>query len=267
MSRDQIILDHVNRRGKATYKELAQSLKVSTMTIRRDVDKMAEKHLVMKTLRGVQRMPEGERGLLETALALRLSERVEEKRSIARQALEIIRDGQTIFLDGSTTCAELAGYLGKYHRGLTVITNSLLIGQRLRRDRDSVLMMIGGRFDRDTYCFVGPGAEEQISRYFVDIAFMSTRAFMPTEGTYESSVDSFRIKQGVVAQSRKTVLLADHTKFGRRALTKVLEAKQIDTVITDEGVSQEHVAALRQKDIHVVISPLDDNSGLLEAVM
>ena len=128
-------------------------------------------------------------------------------------------------------------------------------------------MMIGGRFDRDTYCFVGPGAEEQISRYFVDIAFMSTRAFMPAEGTYESSVDSFRIKQGVVAQSRKTVLLADHTKFGRRALTKVLEAKQIDLVITDEGVSKEHLAALRQKNIQVVIAPLEDNTGLLEAAM
>ncbi len=267
MSRDQIILDHVNRRGTATYKELANSLKVSTMTIRRDVDRMAEQHLVMKTLRGIQRMPEGERGLLETALAQRLSERVEEKRSIARQALEIIRDGQTIFLDGSTTCAELSGYLGKYHRDLTVITNSLLIGQRLRRDRDSALMMIGGRFDRDTYCFVGPGAEEQISRYFVDIAFMSTRAFMPAEGTYESSVDSFRIKQGVVAQSRKTILLADHTKFGRRALTRVLDINQIDTVITDAGAAEEYIAALRQKNIHVVIAPLEGNTGLLEAAM
>jgi len=267
MSRDQIILDHVNRRGKATYKELAQSLKVSTMTIRRDVDKMAEKHLVMKTLRGVQRVPEGERGLLETALSLRLSDHVEEKRAIARKALEIIRDGQTIFLDGSTTCAELAGYLGRYHRGLTIITNSLLIGQRLRRDRDSVLMMIGGRFDRENYCFVGPGAEEQIGRYFVDISFMSTRAFMPEEGTYESAVDSFRIKQGVVAQSRKKILLADHTKFGRRALTRVLDIHQIDMVITDAGIADEYITALRQKNIPVEIAPLEENSGLLEAAM
>ncbi|MBN2211810.1 MAG: DeoR/GlpR transcriptional regulator [Sedimentisphaerales bacterium] len=267
MSRDQHILDHVNRRGKATYKELAQSLKVSTMTIRRDIDKMAEKHLVMKTLRGVRRMPEGERGLLEAALAQRLSERIEEKRAIARQALTIVRDGQTIFLDGSTTCAELAGFLGKQHRGLTVITNSLLIGQRLRRDRDSVLMMIGGRFDRDTYCFVGPSAEDQISRYFVDISFMSTRAFMPTEGTYESSVDSYRIKQGVVAQSRRTVLLADHSKFGHRALTRVLDVAQIDTVITDAGISGEYVTALQQRNINVEVSPLEESVGIVDSVL
>ncbi len=259
--REQIILDHIRHVGRATYDELARLLDVSTMTVRRDITRMADEGLVNKTLKGAQRMSEDDLDLLETQLALRLSEHVAEKRALARQALEMIHDGQTLFFDGSTTCAELAILLGHNSRNMTMITNSLLIAQRLRRNRDNILVLIGGRFDFDTYCFVGPSAEEQIRQYYVDMAFMSTRGFVPTEGTYESSVDTFRIKQGIVQQSRQSVLMVDNSKFGRRALSKVLDVEQLHVIITDNHTPPDQLAPLREKGKTVLIAPCISSDG------
>ncbi|MBN2210340.1 MAG: DeoR/GlpR transcriptional regulator [Sedimentisphaerales bacterium] len=252
--REQIILDHIRHVGKATYDELAHILKVSTMTVRRDITRMADEGRITKTLKGAQRIADDDLDLLETQLALRLSEHVAEKRALARVALEMIHNGQTLFLDGSTTCGELAVLLGQDGQGLTVITNSLLVAQKLRRNRDNTLVLVGGRFDFDTYTFVGPSAEEQIRQYFVDLSFMSTRGFVPTEGTYESSVDSFRIKQGIVKQSRQSVLMVDHSKFGRRALSKVLNIEQIDTIITDDQTPSDQLVSLREKGKTVLLA-------------
>jgi len=256
--REDIILDHIRHVGRATYSDLARLLDVSTMTVRRDITRMADEGLINKTLKGAQRISEDELDLLETQLALRLSEHVTEKRALARQALEMIQNGQTLFLDGSTTCGELAALLGHNGSNLTVITNSLLIAQRLRRNRDNTLVLIGGRFDFDNYTFVGPSAEEQIRQYFVDMAFMSTRGFVPTEGTYESAVDSFRIKQGIVKQSRRSVLLVDHSKFGLRALSKVLDVEQLHVVITDDHAPGDQLEYLREKNITVVTTSCTD---------
>jgi DeoR/GlpR family transcriptional regulator of sugar metabolism len=94
-----------------------------------------------------------------------------------------------------------------------------------------------------------------VKSIFIDIAFVSATGFLPTEGTFESAPATFRIKQEVARQASELVLLADHGKFGRRALSKVLDITQISHVVTDDQVSAEHVAILREAGIKVTVAP------------
>ena len=252
------ILERVTERGACTYQELSEWLGVSTMTIRRDVDELAAERLVIKVFGGVQ-AGGAPAYLYETALEARLAEHRLEKLAIAQYAVTTIADGATLFLDGSTTCLELARQLARERTGLTVATNSLLVALEAGRGRRHTVIVVGGQYDHDTGSCVGPESEAWASRFFVQQAFMSTKGFVPAEGTFESSLDNFRIKQIVARQCKSLTLLVDHSKFGQRALCKVLDSAQIHAVITDVGTPNEELERLWRdgKQVYAVASTSD----------
>jgi DeoR/GlpR family transcriptional regulator of sugar metabolism len=90
---------------------------------------------------------------------------------------------------------------------------------------------------------------------FIDMAFFGTKAFVPTEGTFESSLPTFRLKQIVAERCNRVVLLVDHSKMGQRALSKVLDITQIHTVVTDDQVLPEDLALLTKAGPKVIIAP------------
>lgn len=249
----QLILDRLEKQGGCTYEELAGQFQVSTMTIRRDLYPLVEKGVVIKTVGGVQRA-HAPSYLYETAVYSRLAAQRAEKRSIAKEAMKLITSQTTIFVDGSTTCLELARCMAKETKGLTIITNSALACMELGKSGDNTIVGIGGQYDTNSLCFVGPQAEDVVRKLYVDIAFVGTKAFQPDEGTFESSIPTFRIKQIVAEQCARLVLLADHTKMGQRALSKVLDISQIHTVVTDDLVRPEDMETLRSSVPEVVVA-------------
>ena len=101
---------------------------------------------------------------------------------------------------------------------------------------------------------MGPTSEEAARRFFVNVAFLSTKGFLPAEGTFESSMATFRIKQIIAEQAARVVLLVDHSKFGQRALCKVLDIGQIDEVITDAGTAAADLAIVEQHGVAVRVA-------------
>lgn len=257
-ARQQAILNRLDQDGACSYQELAERFRVSSMTIRRDAEALVRRRQAHKTLGGIQRAP-APAFLCETALQSRLAVKAPEKRAIARKALEVLAPRQTLYLDGSTTCLELAKVLAEERKGLTVITNSALVCMALGKNGENTIVGIGGQYDADSLSFVGSSTEDALKDLFVDIAFMSTKGFRPAEGTFESAVANFRVKQIVARRCKRLVLLVDHSKFGQRALRKVLDVAQIHTVITDEGTPKAAVAALKKRGAHVLIAPLGKN--------
>jgi len=248
--RQRQILDWLEHAGAGSYQELADLLGVSTMTVRREVDRLAIAGLLIKTLGGVQRA-DAPSYLMETAINGRMGRNRLEKQAMARAAIGLADGTETLFLDGSTTCLELAKLIARRLRGLTIVTNSALTALEIGRNRNNVVVGIGGEFDPNSCCFVGAVAEEAAERYYVDIAFISTMGFLPAEGTFESTVANFRVKQILSRRARRVVLLVDHSKFGQRALARVLASNEIDVVVTDEAASAEDVAILEEAGIEV----------------
>ena len=248
------IVNRVDAVGNCSYQELARLFGVSEMTIRRDVDNLAQRGSLLKTLGGAQ-TAHAAKNLYESAVQKRLRVQRLEKEQIALQAIQQIQPHQTLFLDGSTTCLVLAKQLAVQRRGLTVVSHSALACLELGRTMDHTIISLGGQFDPPSACFVGPVAEEAARRLFVDVAFLSTKGLLPDEGTFESSMATFRVKQIVVEQAARVVLLVDHTKFHQRALCKVLDITQIDEVITDAGAPADGVASLQQRGLTVRVAP------------
>jgi DeoR/GlpR family transcriptional regulator of sugar metabolism len=258
--RRQFILDRLEQAGTCSYEELAAASSVSTMTIRRDLEDMVQQGRVIRTVGGVQRA-HAPSYLYETALHSRVGVQREAKRAIARRALGLIDGRPTLFLDGSTTCLELARLLARERKGLTVVTNSVLACMELGKSSDNTIAGIGGHYDASSQCFVGPQAEDWAKTLFVDLAFVSTKGFLPGKGTFESSLPNFRIKQIIARQCVELVLLVDHSKFGQRALSKVLDTAQVHTVVTDRPPRRADLAMLEKAGCKVHVAETKAPAG------
>ena len=237
-------------------------LDVSNMTVRRDVNNLVNEGKVIKTIGGAH-TANAHPSLHESSILCRLSVSTAEKRAIAAKALEFIENQQSIYLDGSTTCLELSKLLSRSQKSLTIVTNSILVCMELTKARSHTILCIGGQHDRASFCFTGPRAQEEAGNLFVDIAFFSTKGFLPSEGTFESSVPTFRIKQIMAKQCQNVVLIVDHSKFGQRSLYKVLDIEQVGTVITDDHTSDEDVEELEKRAISVRIAPVKTETNVV----
>lgn len=250
--RSVAILDYIENQGMAQYKLLAERFGVSVMTIRRECEQLVRKDLAIKTIGGIRRAHNGL--ALRTATA---SERFEantlEKRAIAREAVRFIRDASTIFLDGSTTCFALAKLVDAEKEGLTIVTHSpvICLASEFRKNR---IVCTGGELDPQQLCFVGPYAESFIHSIFIDVLFASATGIVPIDGAYDSSPGVSRIRREAAARSTSVVLLADHTKFGRRAFSKSFEISEIDHIITDSATDSKYLTELRNCSIAVSIA-------------
>ena len=226
---------------------LADVLQVSTMTVRRDCDELVRSGKVIRTVGGIQQATAAPY-LYENSVRERIASNQSEKRAIAAKALELVGERQTIFIDGGTTILALAKLIAVQRTGLTILTNSALTCLELSKGNNTIIG-IGGEYDPVTLSFAGPQADEIAKSFLVDQAFLSTKGFLPEDGTYESAVATSRVKQVMAARAAQTVLLVDHTKFGIRALSKVLDISQIHHVVTDEWTRKSDLDAVRRAGI------------------
>ncbi|MDD2707975.1 MAG: DeoR/GlpR family DNA-binding transcription regulator [Verrucomicrobiae bacterium] len=251
--RQKALIDLVEDAGACTYAEIAERLGVCVMTVRRNVDQLVRDGRLIKTLGGVQ-CAHAPADFYESDLASRLSIHRAEKCAIARKALELIKGPETLFLDGSSTCQAFVRVLAESGHKLTVMTNSLLIAREAGRSPHLKVILVGGQLDSESFSCFGETSEEQFKGYYVDKAFFSTKGFIPAEGTFESAVGLFRIKQLVAERAKQVILLADHYKFGQRALCKVLNTSQIHVVVTDSGLSRDERERLKKTRMKVCVA-------------
>lgn len=194
--------------------------------------------------------------LYETSLFPRMRMNREEKHLIAEKAASLIQPGQTLFIDGSTTCIELAKILAYQKKNLTIVTNSTLVCLELGKTNEHKIIGIGGDFDPSSASFIGSLCAEAASQYYVDLFIASTKGLVPTEGTFESNIGTLRIKQVFARHSGKVILLVDHTKFHQKSLCKVLDISQISTIVTDDQSPYEAIDLLRETVPEVVVVPM-----------
>lgn len=156
--------------------------------------------------------------------------------------------------DGSSTCIAFARTLARSRLDLMVITNSALIAMEVGASPHAKVICVGGDYDPQSASFVGALAEEACGRFCIDTTFLSTKSFLAAEGTYESSTATLRIKQLVAKRSSRVVLLVDGTKFGQRALCKVLDVGAIGLVITDWQCPKGTLKVLRRAGCEVIVA-------------
>ena len=244
------ISELIETRERATVQELANRFGVSAVTIRSDLDALAEAGGVIRSHGGALRREESE----DVPLRLKQTLHRGEKERIAQAAARLIRDGETIILDSGTTTARIAARIGRLRlRSLTVITNALNIATALADLPNVHLIIIGGLLRQVSSSLVGPQAEQVLRGLHADRLFLGVDSVDPEIGLMTPDVLEAQLNALMIEVSQEVVAVADASKFHLRSLSVIAGVEKLDKLITDKSANPEVVEALRARGVEVIL--------------
>jgi DeoR/GlpR family transcriptional regulator of sugar metabolism len=249
VERHRHILQLVAEQGSVRTAEIANALRVAEETIRRDFEKLEAEGRLVRTYGGALR---GEASRRDLPFTSREQMNTAEKRLIARKALEYVAEGDTIFLDASSTVLEMARLLPD--RPLVVLTGALQVALELASRPAIQVVMLGGSLTAQSLSCVGPLADYALESYNVQKAFLSCRGVDVDRGYSESNDEQARLKRKTIALSERTYMLADHTKLPLKSLFFFAKPAEIDVLITDRPPDAALAAGLARAGAEVAIA-------------
>lgn len=248
--RRQHILSLIHRDGRVLVTELSDSLGISPITIRKDLDHLEARGLAQRTHGGAL-MPQGST-LLDPSLKEKEHHQTKEKQRIAAAAAKLVENGQCILLDSGTTVTAVARALREFSH-LTIVTNAVNIAAELS-DTDFEIILTGGTLRKNSFSLVGPMAEDMLSQIRADILFLAVDGFDPKIGITTPNVLESRVNRAMVNASRRVVAVCDSTKFSRSSMALIVPPTAVHTVITDDQIPAAVADTLRSAGIEVIIA-------------
>lgn len=229
--------------------ELAQLYKVTPMTIRRDLNKLAGSHQDIRRCHGGAVLSvevDSEEGF-ESKKNINVAEKIQ----VAEKAFKLIKEQDTVYLDAGTTTFELAKLIAESDLTLKVITNDVEISRVLDRSKCEVLVT-GGVMQKSTGCLVGNFAEEFISNIKFKIAFMGATAINENFEVLTPSIEKRTMKPLVVRNSSESYLLVDSDKFNRSSTYLIYNLNEFTGVITTKKFNSKEEDLLEQNGIELI---------------
>ena len=248
VERKSRLLGLLSRNGSRSIEELAFEMGVSTSTLRRELRELIETGVVSLHAGQVELMTASE---TEFPFRARLYMNQEEKQRIAMAALQLIQNGEVIFMAGGTTTLELARLLPGQRR-LTVITNALHIADLLVDQPNINLMILGGTVRLHERTMHGLLTEAGIQQVRADKFFYGAQAISLQHGVTHSQLQEVSTDRALAAAATQTIVLVDHSKFGRLAPALVLPLDKVHVIVTGGETALEYVEPLRERGISVI---------------
>lgn len=255
MARRQMITEAVMAEGTVRIDDLTERFNISLMTVHRDLDELVSRGILRKSRGVVSAAPTS---LMEASDVYRASRQITEKAAIAEAAMTFIEPGQAVFMDDATTVLQMLPHLAKA-APLTVITNSMTVMSEVKGLKDIELIGLGGQFHAWNNSFMGHMTTGEILKLRADTVFMSMAAIIDGS-VFHPLAEIVEIKKAMMKAAARSVLLADHTKWDRRALHCLCPLTDFDTVIVDDGLAQAHIEQMRADGVEVVVAPAGSSS-------
>ncbi|MEI7026087.1 DeoR/GlpR family DNA-binding transcription regulator [Paenibacillus sp. y28] len=242
------IVQLVNERGSIRVSELSEICEVTEETIRRDLDKLEQAGRLRRSHGGAVSVKEHQNP--EVPFFEREVTNMEQKRRIAREAVNHIFPRDKIILDASTTAWYMASMIPDIP--LTVLTNSIKVALELSSKEKVEVISTGGILAPRSLSYVGPLAERALELYHVNKAFISCKGIHLQRGISESNELQARVKQQMIGLADEAYMLADYSKFGVSAFAHVARLSRISTVVTDSEAPQDQIEQLRDIPVKVI---------------
>jgi DeoR family transcriptional regulator of aga operon len=247
--RRQYILGLAQKHGRVLVEDLSQSLGVSSITIRKDLDQLQSRGVLHRTHGGAILPTSG--SLSDPSLQEKEGRHSIEKNRISEAAVKLVHEGQCVLLDSGTTTTAIARAL-KSLPALTIITNALNIAAELS-GTDFEVLLTGGSLRKNSFSLVGPVAEDMLHEMHADILFLGVDGFDFETGLTTPNLMESRVNRAMVKSSSKVVAVCDSTKFGRRSLCKIVDATAVHHVITDSNLPEETADNIRNLGIELTL--------------
>lgn len=235
-----------------TVGEIARQFQVSDETVRRDLAVLCNEGFCTKTYGGASLAV---RSASATASSIKKNLRVAEKKRIAEIAATQIKPKDCIFLDHSTTAAELCAEIRDLE--LTVVTNSLWVIRELSNQENIDLVVTGGNVRVLEQGMFGAETQNFLRHHYFDKAFFSCRSLNLTKGVFDANEQVASFRQVLSEQSACSILLADSTKFGVPGFVHIIPYKELDVLITDSTPDAQWSEMLAKNNVTVLTSMPD----------
>lgn len=244
------IIEWIEEEGSARVRDLAQAFEVTEATIRQDLERLEETGRITREHGGAfLNSPPAQ----DASQALHHRVEMDRKQKIGKLAASLVDDHETLILDAGTTTTEVSNRLTD-HTGLTVITNALNIAMSLGAIPGFAVHMPGGEFKSPTLSLTGDKSVE----YFRDI--LAGKLFLATAGvdvklglSYPSFAD-LQLKQAMIHAAQHVYLVADATKINKPSFTRLGDLDLVQTLITDDGISDIQAKGFESRGIEVMIA-------------
>lgn len=262
--RQDEILQLVLRQGLVSVPELASALAVSEITVRRDLDELDKGGYLKRIHGGAQRLTPRDP---EPPMANRQLAQVAEKQAIGKAAVNFVSEGDAIALESGSSTMELARAIARRTwQDLQVVTNSFKIAEELMRVPGVQLVFIGGIVGGDELETFGVLSEEMLKHMSIDKLFLGCRGIDPEAGLSNDVQAAMEIAtvRAFAAASSQVIVLADHTKFDRKFLVRMLPIGDVDVVVTDSLTPEGTLATLRRHVKQVVVASLNGSATTQE---
>lgn len=241
--RQQEIVQRLRKDGHVTTKKLAESLQVSSVTIRRDLKILEKQGILRRSYGGATLVDNGHEQpghlALERTYVEKAKFQYEAKARIGQAAAALVKDGETILLEAGTTVAAMLPQLRR-KRGLTVVTNALNVAWDLINNSDARVVFLGGQVRPSSYAAVGQLTEKSLEQITVQRLFLGADGITVEAGVTTPNTDEASLARQMMAKARDAYVLADHTKFGRVALARIAPITAFTKIITDDQLNEQY---------------------------
>ena len=241
------IINILKDREYVTVEEFSKVLGVSTVTIRTDLSALESEGSLIRTHGGAMK---SEKKSKQRFISNTMSENELEKKEIALKASSLIKDGSTIIIDSGSTTIHLAENLKD--KKITVVTNNILAQDILKNEESVNLIVLGGTLRRASMGTIGPIANNAVKSMNVDIFFLGAAAYNQ-EIISSYDVIEVELKKNIIHSADKVVLLADSSKYGKKAFSTISSWDLIDTFITDK-IDNDFREKLEELGVEVILS-------------
>lgn len=244
-ARTQQILNLLSEQKKVDVAALAAQLGISQVTVRKDLDALES--------RGFVRRVHGYAELNTTdQLSSRLAYHYEEKKKIAERAAELVADGDTIMIESGSCCAILADILAQKRSSLTIITNSAFIAEYIRSHKQVQVILLGGLYQQDSQCLVGPMIRDNAALYHVRYFFIGTDGWSERIGFTNKDALRAQAVRDMSGACDEMVVLTESEKFLSVGTIPLNAPNQPRKVITDSQINDAAAAHLQSRGIELL---------------
>lgn len=253
-----VVLELVSERGNVSIAEVSEALGVSTATVRRDLNTLAEQRLVTRTHGGASALGSG----YELPLQYKIARQAEAKVAIARAVADLIAPGESVGLNGGTTTSEVARMLGRSERlqvnadvpGVTIVTNALNIAYEMSVREHVKIVVTGGVPRRQSYELVGPLVGASLRDFSIDTAVLGVDGLSAAFGATTLHEGEAEASREIASVARRLVIAADATKLGRSTFARICPLARVDILVTDQDVPRDFAADLAAAGVQLIVA-------------
>lgn len=245
------ILELLVREGRLSVEEAARALDVSTATIRRDFDQLAQQQMLMRTRGGAVAQSVS----YDLPLRYKTARHADEKHRIAAAAAELVAPGSVVGLNGGTTTSEVAralATLATLESGFTIVTNALNIAAELTVRQHVKIVVTGGVARQQSYELIGPLAGGVLEQVSLDVAFLGVDALDVELGASAHHEGEAGVNHQLIGRAAHVVVVADSSKLGKRAFARICPIDEIDTLVTDARMPDDLAARFADAGVKVI---------------